>query len=181
VATALRQGAKNVFQLQHNPRPPDQRPPNNPWPQWPRIHRMEYGHEEAEALFGIDPRVFEIQTVALEGADNRVARVSTVGITWEKGQSGERRAQSVPGTQRQLEADMVILAMGFRGPEPLLSQELAVPLDSHGNFQTAADGHSTALPGVFVAGDCKRGQSLVVWAIREGRQAAQACDRFLSA
>jgi glutamate synthase (NADPH/NADH) small chain len=176
VGTALRQGAKSVVQLQHNPRPPEERPAGNPWPQWPRVHRMEYGHEEAAALFGLDPRVFEIQTVAIEGAGH-VEALRTVGITWNYS-TGIRRAQPVPGTERRVPADMVILAMGFRGPEPLLAEQLALPLDDRGNF-TATD-YQTAQPGIFVAGDCRRGQSLVVWAIREGRDAAAACDAWLT-
>jgi glutamate synthase (NADPH/NADH) small chain len=175
VATALRQGAKSVVQLQHNPQPPDERPVGNPWPQWPRVHRMEYGHEEAAALFGTDPRVFAIQTAAIEG-NGRVEALRAVGITWDY-TSGSRKAVPVAGTERSIPADRVILAMGFSGPERQLAQALSLPLTERGNF--AATDYQTTLPGIFVAGDCRRGQSLVVWAIREGRDAAHACDAWL--
>ena len=179
VATALRQGAAHVVQLQHNPQPPEARGPDNPWPQWPRIHRMEYGHEEAAALFGGDPRAFEVQTTALlAGDDGRVRALATVGIVWDFDAAGARVARALDGTARDIPADLVLLAMGFTGPEPALPRELGLALDGATNI--AATDYATAQAGVFTAGDCRRGQSLVVWAIREGREAAEAVHRFLT-
>lgn len=179
VATALRQGAAQVVQLQHNPQPPDERPPGNPWPQAPRVHRMEYGHQEAAALFGSDPRQFEVQTQALlAGDDGRVRALATCGIVWDRDAAGRRVARAVDGTAREIAADLVLLAMGFTGPEPALPKELALALDGATNI--LATDYATAQTGVFTAGDCRRGQSLVVWAIREGREAAEAVHKYLS-
>ena len=158
VATALRHGAAAVTQLQHNPQPPESRAADNPWPQWPRVHRVEYGHEEAAALFGADPRSFAERTAAITGESGRAAAVVT--------------------DHRTIPADLVLLAMGFSGPDPALAQELGLALSPGGTI--AATDHATSSPGIFTAGDCRRGQRLVVWAIREGRDAAAAVDRYLA-
>ncbi len=180
VGTALRHGARNVVQLEILPRPPDRRAADNPWPQWPKTLRTDYGQEEAKALFGKDPREFQVLTKRfVDGGDGRVKALELVSVEWAKGQDGRFGPQEVPGTQRTVTADLVLLALGFVGPERLVVDQLGVKLDARGNVWTD-ENKMTSVPGVFAAGDMSRGQSLVVWAIKEGRQAAQAVDRFLS-
>jgi glutamate synthase (NADPH) small chain len=180
VGTALRHGAKSVVQLEIMPRPPDRRAKDNPWPQWPKIYRMDYGQEEAAAVFGADPRRYNTLTKRFLGdKDGHVREVHTLDVEWARGPDGRFLPKELPGTDRIVAADLVLLALGFIGPEkPMLSQ-LGVKLDDRGNVWT--DAHKmTSVPGVFAAGDMARGQSLVVWAIREGRTAAREVDRFLS-
>ncbi len=181
VGTSIRHGAKSVVQLEIMPRPPDQRAADNPWPQWPKVLKVDYGQEEARALWGEDPRQFQVLTKKLPGR-RRGAAERRSGWSRSSGPraptAGSARSE-VPGTERELEADLVLLALGFVGPEKPMLQELGVKLDDRGNVWTDAS-KMTSVPGVFAAGDMSRGQSLVVWAIREGRQAAQAVDRYLS-
>lgn len=180
VATALRHGAARVTQLEILPVPPDGRPADNPWPQWPKVLRTDYGHEEAIALQGADPRAFAAQTTRFAGdADGRVREVHTVQAEWRRGHDGRLSAHAVPGSERVVPADLVLLALGFVGPERRgLVTDLGLRLDERGAVVT--DGEKmTSVPGVFAAGDMVRGQSLVVWAISEGRKAARGVDRYL--
>jgi len=180
VGTAVRQGARSVTQLEILPQPPAGRTAENPWPQWPRVHRTDYGQEEAAARFGADPRIFGVQTMRLEGGpDGRVRQVQTVQVAWERDASGRPVPKPVAGTERTLPADLVLLAMGFLGPEEGVLRQLGVETDARGNAKAAEGTYATGVPGVFAAGDARRGQSLVVWAIREGRGAARSCDRHL--
>ena len=180
VGTSIRHGAKSVVQLEIMPRPPDQRAKDNPWPQWPKVLKVDYGQEEARALWGEDPREFQVLTKKFLGdAEGRLKGLQLVKVEWAKGPDGRFGPQEVPGSERELEADLVLLALGFVGPEKPMLKELGVKLDERGNVWTDAS-KMTSVPGVFAAGDMSRGQSLVVWAIREGRQAAQAVDRYLS-
>jgi glutamate synthase (NADPH) small chain len=180
VATALRHGCRSVAQLEIMPMPPVERGPDNPWPQWPRIYRMDYGQEEAEAVQGSDPRRYSVTTRRLAGdAAGRVAEVHVVTVDWVEDARRRRRMQEVPGTESVLPAQLVLLAMGFVGPERLaLLADLDLEMDGRGNVRTD-DRKMTNVPGVFAAGDMARGQSLVVWAIAEGRQAARGVDLFL--
>ncbi|ABC80593.1 glutamate synthase subunit beta [Anaeromyxobacter dehalogenans] len=180
VGTAVRHGARSVTQLEIMARPPDQRPGDNPWPQWPRVLKTDYGQEEAKAVFGHDPRRFCALTKRFIGdAQGRVKELHLVEVEWVKGPDGRSGPKEIPHTDRIVPADLVLLALGFVGPEKPVLQQFGVKLDDRGNVWT--DEHRmTSVPGVFAAGDMARGQSLVVWAIREGRQAAQAVDRFLS-
>jgi glutamate synthase (NADPH/NADH) small chain len=180
VGTSIRHGAKSVVQLEIMPRPPDVRASDNPWPQWPKVLKVDYGQEEARALWGEDPRQFQVLTKKFMGdAEGRVKGLRLVKVDWAKGPDGRFGPRDVEGSERELEADLVLLALGFVGPEKPMLQELGVKIDDRGNVWT--DGNKmTSVPGVFAAGDMSRGQSLVVWAIREGRQAAQAVDRYLS-
>ncbi len=164
VATALRHGATSVRQIEILPQPPTTRAADNPWPQWPRILRTDYGQEEAAALFGADPRQFSARTTKFVGdADGRVCGVDV----------------HVDGSQHVVPADLVLLALGFLGPERGgLVTDLGLKLDERGNVVTDAE-KMTSEPGVFAAGDMVRGQSLVVWAIKEGREAARGVDRYL--
>ncbi|HTN53387.1 MAG TPA: glutamate synthase subunit beta [Anaeromyxobacter sp.] len=180
VGTSIRHGAKSVTQLEILPRPPDTRAADNPWPQWPKVLKTDYGQEEAAALWGADPRQFQVLTKRFVGdPQGRVKELHLVQVEWAKGPDGRFGPRELPGTERVLPADLVLLALGFVGPEKPLVQQLGVKLDERGNVWTD-ENKMTSVPGVFAAGDMSRGQSLVVWAIREGRQAAQAVDRFLS-
>jgi glutamate synthase (NADPH/NADH) small chain len=180
VGTSIRHGAKAVVQLEILARPPDQRAPDNPWPQWPKVYKLDYGQEEAKALWGEDPRIYQVMTKRFMGdAEGNVRELATVQVEWAKGPDGRFGPKEIPGTERVIRADLVLLALGFVGPERPMLQQLGVKLDERGNVWTAED-KMTSVPGVFAAGDMSRGQSLVVWAIREGRQAAQAVDRYLS-
>ena len=179
VATAIRHGARNVTQLEILDRPPDARAPDNPWPQWPKVYRLDYGQEEAAALWGADPRRYAVSTRRFVGDETgHVAAVETVEVEWAAGPDGRVAPRERPGTERQVRADLVLLALGFVGPERSLPEQLGCRLDAQGTIATGSD-RMTSVPGVFAAGDCSRGQSLVVWAIREGREAARAVDLFL--
>jgi glutamate synthase (NADPH/NADH) small chain len=180
VGTALRHGARSLVQLEILARPPDERAPDNPWPQWPKVFRTDYGQDEAKAIFGKDPRQFEVLTKRfVAGADGRVGGLEVVDVRWQKGPDGRFGPQEVPGTARTIPADLVLLAMGFVGPEKPVVEQLGVKLDPRGNVWVD-ENRMTSVHGVFAAGDMSRGQSLVVWAIKEGRQAARAVDKYLS-
>jgi glutamate synthase (NADPH/NADH) small chain len=182
VGTAIRQGAKTVTQLEILPRPPETRAPDNPWPQWPKVYKMDYGQEEAAALWGADPRRYLVNTRRLVGeasnGTSRVTAIETFEIEWVHNPGSRPEMREVPGSDKTLPADLVLLAMGFVGPAPELPEAFGCKLDHRGNI-AHDDDFMTTVPGVFSAGDCSRGQSLVVWAIREGRFAARAVDKFL--
>ena len=180
VATALRQGCRSITQFEIMPRPPDERAADNPWPEWPKVYRLDYGQEEAAARFGSDPRVF-LTTVKgfAAGADGRVAQVATVKVAVAPGADGRPVVQEVAGSEASRPAQLVLLAMGFLGPEAPLPSQLGVALDAGANVQAEYGRYATSVKGIFAAGDCRRGQSLVVWAINEGRGAARECDRYL--
>ncbi len=177
VATALRHGCRSLIQFEIMPRPPDSRALDNPWPEWPRIHRIDYGHEEAIALNGKDPRHFAVMSRRFIG-DESVQAVETVDVVWEQGNN--RSFKEIPGTRRAWPAQLVLLAMGFLGPEKkgLLSQ-LGLTLNDRG-VVPVDDNKMTGIPGVFAAGDIERGQSLVVWAIADGRKAAACVHEYLT-
>ncbi len=180
VGTSLRHGCKSVVQLEIMPRFPDARAEDNPWPEWPKTHKTDYGQEEAAATFGADPRVFLTTATRFEGdADGNVAAVRTVQVAWEKNDKGQFAPTPVPGTEQIRPANLVLLAMGFLGPEQELPEALGIERDPRSNIKAEFGRFSTSIDGVFAAGDCRRGQSLVVWAFNEGRGAARECDRFL--
>jgi glutamate synthase (NADPH/NADH) small chain len=176
VGTSLRHGCASLVQLEILPRPPDDRAADNPWPQWPKVYKLDYGQEEAAALFGDDPRQYAVSTKRILGDENGRARAIQV-VTIRRNATG--RFEEVPGTEREIPATLVLLAMGFLGPEREgLLEGLGVKLDPRGNVAVGEDKQSS-VPGIFAAGDMSRGQSLIVWAIAEGRQAARGVDRFL--
>ncbi len=180
VGTSLRHGCKSVTQLEILPRSPDQRAADNPWPEWPKTHKVDYGQEEAAAKFGADPRVYLTTATRFEGdEDGNVTAVHTVEVAWQKNENGQYIPQPVPGTERVRPAGLVLLAMGFLGPEQRLIDAFDLKTDSRSNINAEFEKYSTSIPGVFAAGDCRRGQSLVVWAFNEGRGAARECDRYL--
>jgi glutamate synthase (NADPH) small chain len=180
VGTALRHGCKSLVQFEILPRPPDARAADNPWPQWPRIYKMDYGQEEAAALFGGDPRRYVTVTKRLVGdAAGNLKELQTVEVDWVKNGDGRFAMKEKPGSERVWPVELALLAMGFVGPEKDgMLADLGVALDARGNV-VADDDKATSVKGVFAAGDMARGQSLIVWAIEEGRAAARGVDRFL--
>jgi glutamate synthase (NADPH/NADH) small chain len=180
VATALRHGCSSLIQFEILPRPPEQRAPDNPWPQWPKVYSLDYGQAEAAALFGSDPRHYCVLTKNILGdKEGRVQAVQTIDVTWQPGNNGRPVLQEIPGSERMWPAQLVLLAMGFLGPESELLAKLGIEKDARSNVQADYGHFTTSLPGIFAAGDARRGQSLVVWAINEGRGAARECDRYL--
>ena len=180
VATSMRHGCKSLLQFEILPQPPITRAPDNPWPQWPRIYTLGYGQEEAMAVFGEDPRKYQVLTTKFAGdADGNVKELHTIRIEWVMGENGKPSFREVPGTEKVWSADLVFLALGFLGPEESLLQKLNVEQDDRTNAKAEYGKYTTNIEGVFAAGDARRGQSLVVWAINEGREAARECDRYL--
>jgi glutamate synthase (NADPH/NADH) small chain len=180
VGTSIRHSCRSLVQLEILPKPPQERSPDNPWPEWPKVYRLDYGQEEAADQFGDDPRGYLTTATQFEGDENgHVKAVHTVQVQWTKNDKGQFIPQHVPGTEQVLPAQLVLLAMGFLGPEQPLLDALGVDRDPRSNIKAEYDNYTTSIPGVFAAGDCRRGQSLIVWAINEGRGAARECDRYL--
>jgi len=176
IGTSLRHGAKSITNFELFPQPPDDRAESNPWPAWPRIYRTDYGHEEAAHKFGTDPREYSILSREFVANEHgHVTGCKTVNIAI--GANG--RFEELEGTEKVWPADLVILAMGFRHPEHEVLHGLGIELDARNNAKANTKDYRTSSAGVFAAGDCRRGQSLVVWAINEGRGAAAACDAYL--
>jgi len=179
LGTSLRQGCQSLVQLEILNRPPKTRPADNPWPEWPKVFRVDYGQEEFQALYGRDPREYTLTAKRFVGdEDGHVKEVHTVKVEWVN-ENGRFSPREIPGSEQVYPAQLVLLAMGFVGAErgPLL-EDLGVELDVRGNVATDAK-KMTNVAGVFAAGDIARGQSLVVWAIAEGRRAARSVDEFL--
>ncbi len=180
VGTSVRHGCNSVVQLEILPKPPESRASNNPWPEWPKVYKMDYGQEEAAAKFGADPRTYITTATKFEGDDKgRVKAVHTVVVEWLKDEQGRYTPKPVPGTEKVVPTQLVLLAMGFLGPEQPLLDALGLERDGRSNVKAEHEKYTTSLPGVFAAGDCRRGQSLVVWAINEGRGVARECDLYL--
>jgi len=179
VGTSMRHGCRSLLQFEILPQPPLERASDNPWPQWPKVYKLDYGQEEAMARFGRDPREYLISTVKFVGDENgHVKELHTVRIEWVK-DNGRFAPREVKGSEQVFPGQLVLLAMGFLGPENQLLTKLGVECDARTNVKADHGKFTTNLPGVFAAGDMRRGQSLVVWAINEGRGAARECDRFL--
>jgi glutamate synthase (NADPH/NADH) small chain len=180
VGTAMRHGCRSLTQLEILGRPPEDRAADNPWPEWPKVYRLDYGQEEAAAKFGGDPRRYQRTVKEFRGDESgRVSEVVTVEVAWEKNAAGQLAPVQRAGSEQVMPAQLVLLAMGFLGPEQPLLGKLGVAVDGRSNTQAEHGRFATSVPGIFAAGDCRRGQSLVVWAINEGRGAARECDRFL--
>lgn len=179
VGTSMRHGCRSLVQLEILPMPPEARAADNPWPEWPRVYKLDYGQEEAKAAFGRDPRFYAVTTTKFVGDKaGHVRELHTHEIDWVK-EGGRMVMKAVPGTERVIPAQLVLLAMGFLGPENPVLEQLGVARDERSNAKAAHGSFATNVPGVFAAGDMRRGQSLVVWAINEGRGAARECDRYL--
>ncbi|MDB6054285.1 MAG: glutamate synthase, small subunit [Verrucomicrobiales bacterium] len=180
VGTSMRHSCKSLVQIEILPKPPMDRSKDNPWPEWPKVYKMDYGQEEAAATFGADPRVYLTTAKKFEGDENgQVKAVHTVQIEWQKNEKGQFVPKEVHGTEKVEPAQLVLLAMGFLGPEQALLEQLGVERDARSNAKADYDVFATSVKGVFAAGDARRGQSLVVWAFNEGRAVARECDRYL--
>ncbi len=181
VGTSLRHGCEKVTQLEILPRPEaDRNRVSNPWPQWPANLKTDYGQQEAIALQGKDPRNFSVMTTKFEGdADGNLVAIHTVEVEWVDNGTGGRMPKAVEGTEQRVEADLVLLAMGFLGPEDPVAEQLGVERDARSNYKATHEIYTTNVDRVFACGDSRRGQSLVVWAINEGRGCAREVDRYL--
>ena len=180
VGTSLRHGCNSVTQFEIMGRPSDYRQANNPWPQFPRVYKLDYGQEEAAAVYGSDPRTYSIMTKKFVADENgRVKELHTVEIEWKKDENGRFGPVEIPGSEKVWPCQLVMLAMGFLGPEETILKDLNVEQDERSNAKAEYGKYATNIDGVFAAGDMRRGQSLVVWAINEGREAARECDRYL--
>eukprot|EP00850_Spirogloea_muscicola_P006153 SM000029S10448 [mRNA] locus=s29:251852:264982:+ [translate_table: standard] len=180
IGTSIRHGCSLLVNLELLPQPPATRAANNPWPQWPKVFRVDYGHEEARTKFGKDPRSYEVLTKRFLGnSEGRLTGLETVRVGWEKDVSGRFQMKEVAGSEEVIECDLVLLAMGFLGPEQNVAEKLGLEKDARSNFKADYGKFATNLEGVFAAGDCRRGQSLVVWAIAEGRGAAAEIDKYM--
>ncbi len=175
IGTSLRHGCKSLVNFELFPQPPANRAPDNPWPTWPKIFRTDYGHEEAATKFGNDPRVYGISsTEFVDDGQGNIRAVRTVDVAFNQG-----RFENIPGSEREWPADLIFLAMGFLGPEHPVSDRLDLHYDERSNYKAEYGSYRTNVEHIFAAGDCRRGQSLVVRAINEGREAAREIDRYL--
>lgn len=182
VGTSIRHGAKSVTQIEMMPKAPDKRAENNPWPEWPKVCKTDYGQEEAIAVFGHDPRIYQTTVKRFipneEGHLKAVETIKLQSVRDEK--TGRMRMEEIPGSEQILEADLVLIAAGFLGAQSYVADAFGVNLNARTNVATETpDSYQTNVENVFTAGDMHRGQSLVVWAIREGREAARAVDEYL--
>lgn len=181
VGTAMRHGCKSVTQIEMMPKAPDVRAENNPWPEWPKVCKTDYGQEEAIAVFGHDPRIYE-STVKefLKDKNGNLKGVKIVKLSWEKDEkSGRMVMKEVQGSEKTFPAEVALIAAGFLGCQKYAADAFGVELNERTNVKTSAGKYETSVKNVFTAGDMHRGQSLVVWAIREGREAARAVDESL--
>ncbi len=181
VGTSIRHGCKGVFQIEMMPKPPKERAVDNPWPQWPKVCKTDYGQEEAIAQFGQDPRIYE-STVKefIKDKEGKVKAVKIVKVAWKKNEkTGSMEIQEEPGTEKVLDCDLVLIAAGFQGSQKYVTDAFQVQVNERTNVDTKPGKYKTNVDRVFTAGDMHRGQSLVVWAIREGREAAKEVDESL--
>lgn len=179
VGTSIRHGCRSVVQFEIMPEPPTERQENNPWPEWPRVLKVDYGQEEAIYRYGSDPREYLICTKRFVGDKNgNLKEVHTMRVEWSK-ERGRLVTREIPGSEQVWPAQLVLLAMGFTGPEDAALDSLDIDRDPRSNAKATEGSYTTNIPGIFAAGDMRRGQSLVVWAIHEGREAARECDRYL--
>ena len=181
VGTAVRQGAKSVTQLEMMPKPSVERLPSNPWPEWPKVLKTDYGQEEAIAVFGQDPRIYKTTVKEFQKDKNgNVKKAVIVSLEPKKDEkSGRMMMVPVEGSEKVIDAQLVLIAAGFLGSQKYVTDAFKIDLNPRTNVLTKPDEYETSVPGVFTAGDMHRGQSLVVWAIREGREAARAVDKSL--
>lgn len=181
IGTSLRQGAKSITSFEILPKPPASRAGDNPWPQWPKILRTDYGYEEVKLVEGEDPRRFCVSSKKfVDDGQGNVCGVETVQVEWYKDENGQFKLKEIPGSEKFYECDLVLIAMGFLGTENYLAQQLNLIQDSRSNIQTKPGSYKTSIEKVYTAGDCRRGQSLVVHAINEGRQAARQIDAYFN-
>ena len=181
IGTSIRLGAASVTQLEMMPKAPDERLASNPWPEWPRVCKTDYGQEEAIYKFGHDPRIYQTTVKQfIKGSDGKLEAVEIISLKPERDEkTGRMNMVPVEGSEKTLPAQLVLIAAGFLGSESYVTEGFGVEVDGRTNVKTAPGGYATSVPGVYTAGDMHRGQSLVVWAISEGRSAAREVDRDL--
>ena len=181
VGTAMRHGARSVLQLEMMPKAPDERTENNPWPEWPKVCKTDYGQEEAAAVFGSDPRVYTTTVKEfVKDKKGRLCKAVLVKLESKRDEaSGRMMMAEIPGTEYTVDADLVLIAAGFLGSENYVTKAFGVEVNGRTNVKTEEGRYASSVPNVFAAGDMHRGQSLVVWAIREGREAAKEIDESL--
>lgn len=181
VGTSIRHGCKSVIQLEMMPKLPDTRSTNNPWPEWPRVCKTDYGQEEAIAVFGHDPRIYQTTVKRfIQDEKNHVRAVETIKLqSVQDPKTGRMKMEEIPGSEQILEADLVLIAAGFLGAQTYITDAFGVDMTPRTTVQTKPGHYATNVEGVFTAGDMHRGQSLVVWAIREGREAARELENYL--
>jgi len=185
IGTSVRHGAKSVVNFELLPQPPESRARDNPWPQWPRIFRRDYGHTEVEDKFGKDPREFQISTTSFEkDEEGNLKGLNTVRVQWEKDASGKWQMNKVSGSEEFYPAELCFLCLGFLGPEDAALKTMGIEQDGRSNIKAddlkGPRPYRTSVDKVWAAGDCRRGQSLVVWGIQEGRACASELDAELS-
>jgi glutamate synthase (NADPH/NADH) small chain len=179
IGTSVRHGAKNVVNFELLPDPPQDRADDNPWPQWPKIMRVDYGHEESKLSYGKDPREYCLMSKRFLGdAVGNLTGIVTVQVDWTN-VDGQWQMSEVAGSEKTWEADLIMLSMGFLGPEQYAAEAAGIEVDERSNYKARYGEFKTSSEGIFAAGDCRRGQSLVVWGIDEGRRAAAEVDKFL--
>ena len=175
IGTSMRHRCKSIVNFELMGRPPDARADTNPWPEWPKVYGVDYGHGEVQAVFGQDPREYGVITTEFMSDDDG----NVTGLRTSDAILGPSGVEIVPDSEREWPCDLVLLAMGFVSPEHDISSQLSLALDPRENIRATYGEYATSMDGVFAAGDCRRGQSLVVWAINEGRGAALKCDAYL--
>ena len=181
VGTSIRQGCASVTQLEMMPKPPVKRAENNTWPEWPRILKTDYGQEEAISVFGSDHRVYQTTVKEfVKDGEGKLCKVILVSLTSQKDpETGRTMMVPIEGSEKEVPADLVLIAAGFLGCQDYVADAFGVERNARTNVATEAGSYKTNVDKVFVAGDMHRGQSLVVWAIREGREVAGQVDRSL--
>jgi glutamate synthase (NADPH) small chain len=181
IGTSARHGASDIVNFELLPQPPQDRADDNPWPLWPKILRTDYGHQEAEELFGDDPRTYQLLSKGFLGDDDgNVTGIKTVNVEWNK-VDGQFQMSEVEGSEKIWEADLILLSMGFLGPEQYAAEAAGIDTDERSNYKATYGDFRTSVDGIFAAGDCRRGQSLVVWGIDEGRRCAAEVNTYLTA
>jgi NADPH-dependent glutamate synthase beta subunit-like oxidoreductase len=175
IGTSMRHRCKSITNFELMPQPPMERAPNNPWPQWPRVFGVDYGHAEVQAVYGKDPRVYSVMTKEFIGDDDGNLKA----LVTQDVEMTPKGPKAIEGSEREWPADLAVLSMGFLAPESYISEELGLDLDQRDNIHAVYGDFRTNVEGVFAGGDCRRGQSLVVWAINEGRGMADGCDQYL--
>ncbi|PRR82901.1 glutamate synthase subunit beta [Clostridium vincentii] len=181
VGTSVRHGATSIIQLEMMPKPPDERAQNNPWPEWPKVSKTDYGQEEAKEIFGEDPRSYETTVKEfISDEAGTLIKAKIVKLTSKRDEeSGRMSMVEIPGSEYEVEVDLVLIAAGFLGSESYVTKAFNIEVNQRSNVITEEDKYATTVEKVFVAGDMHRGQSLVVWAIREGREVAREVDSYL--
>lgn len=175
IGTSMRHRCKSVTNFELMPQPPMERASDNPWPQWPRVFGVDYGHAEVQAIYGNDPRVYSVMTKEFVGDGDGKLK----GLVTQNVEITDKGPRAIEGSEREWPADLVVLSMGFVSPEQYVIEELGLNIDQRNNVHATYGDYRTNVEGIFAGGDCRRGQSLVVWAIHEGRGVASKCNDYL--